>query len=113
MASVAQDGYDSGNKKLGLGPPINGIEQAAGLPPTFSGNPFELQLVHAEVVTEWLKTHRGNYQESGAGVGVGILRGSGIPLLENESVSTCLGFLVCWFVGFLVSKFQSFNILNK
>ena len=32
---------------------------------------------------------------SGAGVGVGMLRGAGIPLLENKK-----GFLVSWFLDF-------------
>ena len=40
---------------------------------------------------------------AGAGVGVGMLRGRGIPLLEK--VSRFLGFLVSWFLGFMVPKF--------
>ena len=51
-------------------------------------------------------------RKAGAGVGVGMLRGRGIPLKKN------LGFLVSWFqsfnvskyLGFLVSKFLGFLI---
>ena len=41
---------------------------------------------------------------SGAGVGIGMLRGRGWFL-----VSWCLGFLVSWFRSFLVSKFLGFK----
>ena len=59
---------------------------------------------------------------AGAGVGVGMLRGRGIPLIEIKSssfkVSWFLGFLVswfhsfCWFLGFKVSKFKVSNIVQ-
>ena len=54
---------------------------------------------------------------AGAGVGVGMLRGRGAFLslkIESFKVSQLLGVLVSWlldskFLGFKVSRFQSFN----
>ena len=45
----------------------------------------------------------GGRVRSGAGLGVGMLVGRGIPLLENKKVSWFLSFLVSW-LSFLVSK---------
>ena len=42
---------------------------------------------------------------AGAGMGVGMLRGRGIPLNENEFRSS----KVSWFLGFLSSWSQSFK----
>ena len=65
---------------------------------------------------------------SGAGVGVGMLRVLGIPLLDNDwllgflidgflvsrsfgiLVSWFLGFLISWFLGLLVSWFLCFKV---
>ena len=51
---------------------------------------------------------------SGAGVGVGMLRGAGDSLTCLRGawflVLLFLGFKVCWFLGFLVSKFLSFLV---
>ena len=49
---------------------------------------------------------------SGAGVGVGVLRGRGIPLIEKIEfeVYWCLGFLVSLVLGFLGSWFLSFLV---
>ena len=44
---------------------------------------------------------------AGAGVGVGLLRGRRIPLLETLKVSWFLG---VWFLGFLVSRFLDFLV---
>ena len=45
----------------------------------------------------------------GAEVGVGMLRGEGIPSIE-EQVSWLFGCLVSWFLSFLVSKFLGFKV---
>ena len=45
-------------------------------------------------------------RKAGAGVGVGMLRGKGIPFIENEKE---LGSLVPGFLGFERSKFESFK----
>ena len=58
---------------------------------------------------------------AGAGLGVGMLRGTGIPLIEKKRDYWFLGLLVSWlphlevswFLGFLVSKFQGFKIRFK
>ena len=44
---------------------------------------------------------------AGAEVEVGMLKGGGIPFIENEKVCWFFGFLVSWFFCFLVSWFQS------
>ena len=57
--------------------------------------------------------HRSCKRGAGAGVGVGMLRGMGISLVENKK-----GFLVTWFqsllvwgvLGLLVPKFRSFEV---
>ena len=54
---------------------------------------------------------------SGAAVRVGMLKGAGIPLLENQKSCLVSWFLVSWFdgflvVGFSVPKFLGFEILR-
>ena len=50
---------------------------------------------------------------AGAGLGVGMLRGRGIPFIENKiefKVSWFLACLAFWFQSFLVSKFIGFLV---
>ena len=49
---------------------------------------------------------------AGAGVGIGIMRGGGVPLIEIEKTSKdakVVGFFVSWFLSFFDSEFQSFK----
>ena len=46
----------------------------------------------------------------GVGVGVGMLRGSGIPFIENKKIiGLKVSFFVSSFLDFEVAKFQSFK----
>ena len=52
------------------------------------------------IETNWLFEE--NMFRDGAGLGVGMFRGGGIPSIENQKVPKFLGLLVYWLVGFLV-----------
>ena len=47
----------------------------------------------------------------GAGVGVGMMRGRGLPFIENKKICLLIGFLASWFVGLLGSWFLGAQFL--